>query len=344
MEKLIKNNEYDKAEELSQCLDSLIDSKCSITVDEGIKELVELAAFVKKSYRQEELPRALIDEIVDNLANELQAKKKKRRHWLYSGIAGTAAAVIITAFTQLLLPQSADHNIAQQVDDRIDTKEMAVSSDKPSNTIIAKSAEIITDQQTQFKENTKVPMTVALEEKSAVSKVLAEIINAANPLQVDQKHTQVAILKEESARDKIVEKGAYMAKVANSPLKEERSMQQGRKIARVITIPNQAAQSIKVDIESGDIKQVYNMGTHDEIIITQVLSDEGRADIEGPKQVEVQTLTEGGAMQPFSKKTKYKMNSLRVKVNHYDVVIEGKKTSEELQKIAESLIEKEIEY
>ena len=37
------------------------------------------------------------------------------------------------------------------------------------------------------------------------------------------------------------------------------------------------------------------------------------------------------------------MNSLTVKVDHYNVIIEGNKTPEELQEIAESLVEKEVE-
>lgn len=329
---MLKDKESNKSEELSQCLDSLNDGRHSIAQDEEIKELVDLAAFVKQSYSQEELPRVLIDEIVDNLATEFQAKKQKRHNrWLYSGLAGTAAAVVIAAFVQFLVPQPTDHNIAQQIDNSMETQKMVAVVDQPSNPMIAESTNTLIPQQVQPPNSTKAPVDIPTEEKSvaSVSKVLAEIINVAESPEIDQKHNQVAILQEERPKDMAMRKSVSMAKTSINSIQEDKDIQPERKIAKMMVMPNQATQSITVDSTSGDIKQVYNLGNHDEIVITQGVSDESRA--------------KSRVVPPLTKKTKDTVNSLTVKVDKYDIRIEGKKTSEELQKIADSLIEKEIE-
>ncbi|MBC8014138.1 MAG: hypothetical protein H7X79_00140 [Sporomusaceae bacterium] len=342
---MIKDNELHKAEELSRCLDSLNDNRHPAAEDEQIKELVDLASLVKQSCRQEELPRVLINEIVDNLVNELQEKKQKKSHyWLYSGLSGIAAAVLIAVFSQSLWLQSADQNIARQVDDKMETQKIA-AADQSSYPIAMESADKIIPQQDQSKDNTKTPVITPIEEKStaSVSKVLAEIVKATESPEIDQKHNQVAILEEEPTNGMTMKKNQSMDKTSISSIQEDNSIQE-HKTSRVMVLPNQAAQPIQVDTTSGDIKHVYNIGTHDEIIITQGRSDESRVKSkEGSAQDEVQTLTESRATQPPVKKVQDAMNSVTMKMDNHNIKIEGKKTPEELQKIAESLVEKEIE-
>ena len=332
-----KDNELNQAEELTKCLDSLNENKYPTFQDEEIKKLVDLAAFVKQSYRQENLPHVLIDEIVNHLAKEFQEKKQKKSYfWLYSGIAGTVAAIFIAAFAHFLLPQPTDYNIAQQI---------TPAADQPSHPISKESTDTLIPPQAQSDNAIKVPVAAPIEEKStaSVSKAIAEIIKAAESPAIDPKSNQVAILQEKSPTDIMMQKKVSMNKTSMDSLQEDKGTQ-GRKIARVMVMPNQAVQPTQVDTVSGDIKHVYNIGTHDEITITQGLADKSRVTSkEDPKEDEVTTLTEGRVIQPLPEKTKDAMNSLTVKVDHYNVIIEGNKTPEELQEIAESLVEKEVE-
>lgn len=326
-----KDKESNKAEELSQHLDSLNHGRHPIVQDEEINELVDLAAFVKQSYHQEELPQDLIDKVVDTLATELQGKKQKRHHpWLYSGLVGAAAAVVIAASVQFLLPQPGDHNIAQEMDGSRETPKMAAVADQPSNPIAAESANTMIPQQVPSNPSTEVPVDVPAEEKSAASasKELVDIIKVAESPEVEQKPTRVAALQEEMPTDKTMRKSVSMGKRAINSLQEAKSLQPERKTTKMLVLPNQAIQSITVDTASGDIKQVYNLGNQDEIIITQ---GEG------------QFPTQSTAVSSLSQETKDGMNSLTVKIDKYNIRIKGKKTLEELGKIAESLIEKEME-
>ena len=309
---MLIDKEFNKAEELSQFLDFLNHGNHPIVQDEEIKELVQLASVVKQSYRQEELPQVLIDSVVDQLATELQAEKKKRRtRWLYSGLAGTAAAVVIAAFIQFLVPQALEQQIAQQLDEPKEIQKMV--GDTP---MIAQTTPAIIPKQEPIQE--KIPVAVPMEEKAppSVSEVLEEIVNVAKTPDIEEKPVQVAALQLEKSADRIMKKSVLMAESPINSLQMEKNSQP--EVKMIMVIPNKTAQSITIDKKSGDIKQVYHLGNHDEIVITQGLTP---------------SLTE---------KTKDGINSFIVKMGKYTIGIEGKKTLEELEKIAQSLVEKEM--
>jgi hypothetical protein len=343
---MVKNKEYNQAEELSQCLDTLNEGRHPVVADEEIKGLIEVAALVKQSVSQEDVPKLLIDEMVDNLAAELR-EQKRREHWLYGGLVGTVAAVFIAAFVQFLMPQLSENHIARQIDDSMEKQEMVAVADQSSDPMMVEATNGMIPQQVQSGNSTETPVSAPAEEKSTdpISKVIAEGIHEAELPRIDQKPNQVAILQQETPNAMTTRKSKSMAETGNKSLQENKSMQPERKIAMMMVMPNQAAQSITVDNTSGVIQQVYNLGNNDEIIITQrLLDDESRAKIkEGVNQGEIQELADSAAQQPITKKTKDTMNSLSIKVDKYDITIEGKKTAEELQKIAESLAAKEIE-
>lgn len=341
-----KDKEYNQEDELSRCLDSLSNGKYPVVQDEEINELLEVAALVRQSSRHEDLPKVLINEMVEELVVELSAQKQKRRnHWLYGGLVGTAAAVLIAAFVQFLLPQSPDNHMAQRVDDSINTPQKVAAADQSTDPTIAQS-NAMTPQQNQSgnsnsnSNSAQTPISAPAEEKhtDSVSKVIAEIIREAEP-ELDEKPNQVAILQQEAPNSMMMRKSVSMAQARNELLQASKSIQPEHKIAMVI--PNQEAQSIKVDNTSGMIQQVYNLGNNDEIIITQRPLNEGA--VKDDKQGKIQAIAESTAIQPFSKKAKGSINSIIVKIDKYDITIEGNKTPKELKKIAESLAAKEIE-
>ncbi len=343
---MLKDKEYNQADELSQCLDSLSDGKHPIVQDKEINELIEVAALVKQSLIQEELPKVLINEMVEELSTELKAQKQKRRnHWLYGGLVGTAAALLIAAFVQFLLPQSSDNHMAQRVDDSINIPTKVAAVDQFTDPTIVQS-NAMTPQQNQSgnsnSNSTQTPISVPVEEKpsDSVSKVIAEIIREAEP-ELDEKPNQVAILQQETPNSMTMQRSVSMAQTRNKSLQESKSFQPEHKIATVMVMPNRKAQSVKVDNTSGMIQQIYNLGNNDKIIITQRLLDEGL--VKDDKQEKVKALAESAATEPFSKKENGSINRITVKIDKYDITIEGNITPKELQKIAESLAAKEID-
>lgn len=346
---MLKDKEYNQAEELSRCLDSLSDGKHPVVQDEEINELIEVAAFVKQSFRQDDLPKVLINEMVEELATELKAQKQKRRnHWLYGGLVGTAAAVLIAGFVQFVLPQSPDNHMAERVDDSINTPKKVAAVDQSTDPTIVQS-NAMTPQQNQSgnsnsnSNSTQPPKSVPVAEEKptdSVSKVIAEIILKAEP-ESDEKPNQVAILQQETPNSMTMQRSASMPQTRNKSIQENKSFQPEHKIFTVMVMPNQEAQSIKVDNTSGMIQQIYNLGNNDEITITQRVMDEGL--VKDDKQEKVQALAESAATEPLSKKAKGSINSITVKIDKYDITIEGNKTQKELQKIAESLAAKKIE-
>ncbi|MBP2625332.1 MAG: hypothetical protein H6Q68_43 [Firmicutes bacterium] len=340
---MLQNKEFNQAEELSKCLDDFNEGRHRITQDEEVKELVEMANLVKQSYSQGEVPQLLISELVDNLATELKAQKqqKQRRYWLYGGLSSVAAAVLIVAFIQFLLPQSAGNNTAQQIDDNIMLQKNVAVADEVSIPNISQSTNAMIEQQVQSDNSTEAPGPQSVEKKSTddLSKVIAEIIQVVESPKTDQKPNQVAmlqketLLQQETSNDMARTKSTLMAKTNINSLQEDRNSQLERRSAMMV-LPNQKAQSITVDNTSGVIRQVYNQGTNDEIIITQRLLDEN---MQKTREGATQAVAESTAIKTISKDTKDVINSLTVKAGKYSITIEGKKTKEDLQKLAESL-------
>ncbi len=189
-------------------------------------------------------------------------------------------------------------------------------------------------------------MSVPVKDKSSdsVSQVIAEIIHGVESPEIENKPNQVALLQQETPKDMTIEKSVQMAETRTKSLRANKSIQPERKIAMMMVMPNQEAKSIKIDNTNGIIQQVYNLGNHDEIIITQRPLEENRERRkDDANKEEVHALAEDGGLQPFAKNTKGSINIITVKMDQYDITIEGNKTPTELQKIAEALIVKEVE-
>jgi len=240
------------------------------------------------------------------------------------------------------LPQSPDQHIAQQMDGSRETPQMVVPANQSSPNIETPIG--IIPQQIQSDNRTETPVPIPTKEKSteSVSKVIAEIIDSAESSKIDQNSNQVAILQQETSNAITMRESEPMEGTGNKSLRANKNIHPERNIAMVM--PNQAAQSVTVDSIHGVIQQVYNQGSDDEIIITQRPLNGSRVKFGyGVKQSEVQASPEGSELQHITKDTKDMINSLTVKVDKYEVTIEGKKTTADLKKIAESLTSKEIE-
>jgi hypothetical protein len=344
---MVKEQKYNQADELSQYLDGLNDGEHPMIQDEKIKEWVEVADLVKQSFTQDELPKALIAEMANTLSAELKAKKQKRhRHWLFGGLVGTAAAVVIAAFGQFLLPQTPDNRIAQGINETREKQQMIAAADQSGDPRIAASPDTVISQQNQIDKSAEAPAPLPTENSAdSVSKVLADILHGSEVPEIEQQPNQVAILQQEVPNDMRMQKSAAMKETENKSLRTNKIIQPERKMTMMVVMPNQTAQSTRIDDANGVIQQVYDLGNHDEITITQQLLDEtGAKSKADAQQGQIQALEKSSQIQTFTEKNKEnKSNSITVKVDKYDITIEGEKTTAELQKIAKSLTVKKLE-
>lgn len=328
-----KEQKLGQADELSRSLDSLNAGRQPAVQDEEVRELLEVAVLVKQSYHQADVPRLLIDEMAGKLAVELGTQQKKRRvPWLYGGLIGAAAAVVIAIAVQFLLPQPPEHNIALQMD--ANKTQKMTAADQASEPIRADSANQLLSPQPPAAESTPSTVPVLPEEKplDGVSKA------------IDQKSNQMAMLSPETPGNTAMRQSAAMAKTTITSSQEAKTVQPERKVAKMLVLPDQAAQSITVDTTSGIIQQVYNLDNNDEIIITQSpLAESGAKTRTSAKQDEGANAKMPVAQPAAGQAEAAVLNSVTVRVDQYDVKVEGKKSTEELKKIALSLIVQEIE-
>lgn len=343
---MAKEQQYNQADELSRCLDGLNEGEHPTIQDGEIKEWVEMADLVKQSFSRDELPKALIAEMATTLSAELNAKKQKRyRNWLYGSLAGAAAAIVIAAFGQFLLPQTADNRIAQGINETREQQQMIAAAGQSGDSRIAASPDAVIPQQNQIDKNAEAPPPVSPNEKSAgsVSKALTDILQGPEVPDIEQPSNQVAILQQEVPNDSKMQKSAVMKDTESKSLRTNKIMQSGRKMTMMMVLANQIAQSTKIDDVNGVIQQVYDLGHHDEITITQKILDESETKADA-QQDQMQAMEKSTSIQPFTEEIKENNhNSITVKVDNFNITIEGKKTTAELQKIAKSLTAKKLE-
>lgn len=321
---MIKDKESWQAEELSLCLDALQEGRQSVSQDQEVQELIELAAIIQQAGNQTGVPDILIAEMADVLAIELGEKKQKRRkQWLYGGLVGTAAACFIAVFVQFAVVPHSENYMAQQQNNRPEIQNFNpyVPSGQLTQEVTPEKA-LQQDGHIQQSEPNQEPP------KSASQQLIAEIFPQSEVTDQEKPADQLALLQQPSP-DASTRQSALMARTA---VIEEQSNQTEQKISTMLVIPDRKPQSVMIDPDGSVIEQVYHFGSQDEILITQRFhaSSETAENIRQSK------------VQPFAKQNQEQPNRITIKIDQYDITVSGKRTPAELQKIAETLIEKKM--
>lgn len=342
---MIQEKEAFQAEELSRGLDILNSNGQPVIQDQEVKEWIEMAAAIKQSYNQVEPPKELIADMAGRLAAELGEKRGQRhRYWLYGGLIGTAAAVVLAAFSQFLPPQMPDPIVARQAENgSIPAQQHTATIDPP----------VIPDTAAQNGESISQPVKPDKSETSSVSQpmeekapaslpmMIAEIAKAIESPEAEQNPNQVAALEQEMPKDAAANKSIAADGSKIRSQREEKTVRSTEKIAIMLVVPDETAQSVTIDTIHGFIQQVYSVGKRDEITITQRIIDETKKERKmSLKQEETVIFRSSAAVEPSSEKEE--VNSITVRIDKYDVTVEGKKSTEDLKKIAESLVARKI--
>ncbi len=297
------HKENEKLTELSAALDALNRGEQPDGGDEETKELAEVAFLLKRTGP----PPAVMAGLVDKLGEELAAKRKRRRLWLTSGAAGTAAAaMLVFAFNlgpsappqpQLTIPPA-----GSVVIESIPAPQAADSAAEVAKADKAKDDSAAAKRPAQTADTAPASVREAAPPPAQDRPVAA----AADGSRSEQR------LMMAKAPEKAPEKAAD--KLAKVPA------------AGYLAWPGRQPDEVTVDKATATIRQVYGRGDA-AIVITQ-----------GAAPGVAKARAYAGADVPADvSAAKGKTNRVTLTVKDTVVTVEGNLPEDELQKIARSL-------
>lgn len=229
------DNEQEQREELSRCLDVLADGGQAQSTDAAVQEWLEAAVYVKTVFSP---PPAVTDTttLAAVVAGRLAARRQ--RFWLFSSMAGVAAAAVI-ALALHLLPASPDGGLVAQNTPAAPAAPAGAVADNPAAPVAPPAA-------TPQDITASPPAT-----KAAPDAVPPAADNAA--------------ANDNAVNDAVAESAATNSGAKTSTV----SSAGGSRAIAFLSLPGRSADAVSVDRASGVIRQVYNLGAAGPLIITQ---------------------------------------------------------------------------
>ena len=312
-----------KTEELSAALDRLNSGQTTQSNDQEISELLEVAALLRNSDLPAKPPAHILSASVEQATAGLNAQPKRRRMpWFYSGLLG-AAATLLVFFGLHGTPEIQD--IAQQ------TMPASVPQTNPSEKTAPANTTSSSDAKSDAKSEpsvapTEKPLSGPLQAKPAAPNAPAAP-PAATPSITPPAAKPPAPLQPVPAEAR-AERAAPSLKSAIPPVAPKEKATADSLVP--LKLPGRSPDSITQD-SAGSIRQVFNAGTPQELIINQ------RKLPTGQKNAAVQS------KQATTRDTKnYSFgppgpNKLTVAINGQEVTLEGRQSLEELAELAKKL-------
>ncbi|MCX7780556.1 MAG: hypothetical protein N2491_06530 [Negativicutes bacterium] len=320
---MAKNVQEKKLEELSLAIDALNKGE-TYKGDPDIEELAQVARIVKTSGVMDQSSAKRIAATVECLAGELGAKRRKSR-WLkgFSGAAGAAVAGLLLFLLNLSLfaPNEPERSYTQNSAADLSKIVQIEREGAPSPEFQSgKPAEELTDTA-----RGKTPEPAAQVPVKAPAVVKPEAPNIA-----PEKNTAA---KAEAQADAVVK-------------------QPGKGL---LALAGRTARSTVVNDVTGEVRQVYQTDSGDEITLVQGARQAKRSEVAAvsplPQNASVMRAAKIAAEQaPASKaaendavikdtdKPQAKLNRVTVTVDGIEATIEGKMPEEELKKLAETVV------
>ena len=290
------------AEELSAAIDQLNAGQPSVTTDQETAELLAVAALLRNSALPVKPPEHILSATVERAAAGLAAHKKPSRNpWLYSGLLGAAAALLVF-FGLHGTPEIQE--IAQQ------TMPAAV----PQATPTEKTTPVAPTEKPRSGPPQAKP---ASPDATSAPPAAAPAAKPAAPVQPVPAEARA-------------ERAATSLKSAIPPAMPKEKATAGDLTA--LKLPGRTADSITQDSTSGSIRQVFSTGMPQELVITQ------RKLPAGQKDAAVQS--EQAAMPEMARKYSIgptTVNKVVITINDQEITLEGRQTVEELSALAKRL-------
>lgn len=298
----MRHTDNEKLAELSKALDAVNRGEQPGGNDEEIKELAAVAQLVRRSGP----PPDIVTGLADTLSAELTARKKRRRLWLSSGAAGTAAAALLVFVlnTGPSAPPQAPMTVPPAGSVVIQTVPQAVPE-----------AAGKTEEAQPAKPPAKPPTTVAKEIAPAPA------AKEAAPAQSAPEKTPAPERPAAVAADNVQAKQRTMlARVAEKST--EKAVNEAETAPAFLVWPGHKPDAATIDKDTDTVRQVYGSG-ESRIVITQQPAGGAAAAAKDEAAKSV------GAER--------KTNRVTLTVRNFVVTVEGSLPMDELQKIARSL-------
>lgn len=340
------------AEELSMCIDALNRGETVPAVSQETAELLNTAAFVQRVCRT--VPdQAVISALVDTVAGEIQQRRgRSLRGWLYSGVAGSVAAVLLVFALQFgsmpfrVPEQGGPASEKQDVSSgrvAVRQKEAVTAPEGSAGRNESEKIDKVYGQtQSRGVETGGVSRTepqAAMAEKSVVSVEIPakkQAVKQSDEPKLDQApmamSAPVAGIPVEAPPQNVMPGLDKRAAVAPAEVRTEPEsragiaavQEPGKKLA-VLQLPGRIADSV-VQEPDGSIRQVFGKGAKNAIIITQK-----------PQAItKVDTAQKRSSFMATGKDVR--LNKVVKKINGMEVTVEGRQTEDQLRQIADSLV------
>lgn len=312
-----------KTEELSAALDRLNSGQTTQSNDQEISELLEVAALLRNSDLPAKPPAHILSASVEQATAGLNAQPKRRRMpWIYSGLLGAAAALLVF-FGLHGTPEIQD--IAQQ------TMPASVPQTNPSE----KTAPANTTSSSDAKSDAKSEPSVAPTEKPLSGPLQAKPAApnapsappAATPSITPPAAKPPAPVQPVPAEAR-AERAAPSLKSAIPPVAPKEKATADSLVP--LKLPGRSPDSITQD-SAGSIRQVFNAGTPQELIINQRKLPTGQKNAAVQSEQAATRDTKNYSVGPPGP------NKLTVAINGQEVTLEGRQSLEELAELAKKL-------
>ena len=312
-----------KTEELSVALDRLNSGQTTQSNDQEISDLLEVAALLRNSDLPAKPPAHILSASVEQATAGLHAQTKRRRMpWVYSGLLGAAAALLVF-FGLHGTPEIQD--IAQQ------TMPATVPQANPSE----KAAPTNTTSSSDAKADTIIAAPVAPMEKPRSGPLQAKPAApnapaappAATPSITPPAAKPPAPVQPVPAEAR-AERAAPSLKSAIPPAVPKEKATADSLVP--LKLPGRTPDSVTQD-SADSIRQVFNAGTPQELIISQ------RKLPAGQKNAAVQSEQAATRDTKSYSAGQVGPNKLTVAINGQEVTLEGRQSLEELAELAKTL-------
>ena len=312
-----------KTEELSVALDRLNSGQTTQSNDQEISDLLEVAALLRNSDLPAKPPAHILSASVEQATAGLHAQTKRRRMpWVYSGLLGAAAALLVF-FGLHGTPEIQD--IAQQ------TMPATVPQANPSE----KAAPTNTTSSSDAKADTIIAAPVAPMEKPRSGPLQAKPAApnapaappAATPSITPPAAKPPAPVQPVPAEAR-AERAAPSLKSAIPPVAPQEKATADRLVP--LKLPGRSPDTITQD-SADSIRQVFNTGTPQELVISQRKLPTGQKHAAVHSEQAATRDTKNYSVGPPVP------NKLTVTINGQEVTLEGRQSLEELAELAKKL-------
>ncbi len=320
-------------EELSVALDQLNCGQITESNDQEVKELLEVALLLRNASLPVQPPEHLLKASVERAAAGLTAHKTSRRNpWLYSGLLGAAAALLVFVgihgfpSIQDAVRQTTPPPQSSPANPPVSTVKQAPSTEivaAPQNAIPAPDS------------STPAPRPAAPPDKQSVANspgVAPPSPPAATRQPVPASPVKRAELAALPPTRTAPAASPSLKSALPPPTPTEKSAPTTPASLPALQLAGHTPDSITKDVASGIVRQIFNAGTPQELIVTQRRLPQ----MEKDAAVHSKSQTAPATARKYSAGPT-NLNKLIVTINGQEVTLEGRQTVEELADLAKLL-------